>query len=259
MLKLLLLFVLYPAFSFAHEGAFHVFSKDFKGREVHVYLPEGYDSGRNHYPVLYMHDGQNIFDTSRGHQGKTWNAQETLNQLIKKRLIRPVVVVAVDNSKQRTFDYTHDRDSRHGGGGADHYLDMIVRELMPAIEKHVRVKKESSSTGMMGSSLGGLVSLYAGGKYPHIFGLVGALSPSLWWNNASILSFLKSSSDLPQKIYVDSGTFGGERPEDVKRLHGLLHRRLRDGLRVYIGEGDDHSEKAWAKRFPFALIHLFPY
>lgn len=228
-------------------GKFHLFIQDLRGRQVWVYLPDGYEKVGGRYPVLYMHDGQNLFDPSRAYMGQTWHMEETLNDLIAKKLITPLIVVAIDNTSNRMSDYTPDKDpEEESGGGADQYLDLITNNLKPKVEKYIRT---NGTNGLMGSSLGGLVSLYASGRYP--FTRIGAMSPSIWWNQQSIIGLFKA----PERLYLDSGTAGGEKPQDVLNLAKTLNMGSR--LKVVISEGAIHSETAWAKRLPEALIHLF--
>lgn len=240
------LILLFSTHAFA-AGNFVQFMRDLKGRQVWVYLPDGYEKSNVRYPVLYAQDGQNLFDPERAFMGQTWHAEETLNVLIERKLIRPIIVVGVDNSANRMNDYTHDYDAEEGRGGeADAYLDLLVHELKPKVDQYLRT---NGTNGLMGSSLGGLVSLYGSTKYP--FTHIAALSPSIWWNHESIIALMRPV----ERLYLDSGTIGGERPQDVQKLAQKLNMGSR--LKVVIGEGDDHSEKAWSKRLPLALIHLF--
>lgn len=245
--------------AWAQDGKFHLFMKTLKGREIHVYLPGDYDSSGRKYPVLYVQDGQNLFDPHRAYLGQTWNALHTLNTLIRKKQIRPIIVVAIDNTPDRMSEYSHDFDASVGhGGGASEYLNVLKNDIMPTVEKHLRVEKGRESTGLMGSSLGGLVSLFGSVHSHQQFGLIAALSPSIWWNKKSILPVMTDSEILPVILYLDSGTEGGEKPEDVRTLESLLKNRFKPGqLQVVIKQGDNHSEKAWAGRLPGALIHLF--
>lgn len=259
-LKTFFLFLFISTSAWA-QGSFGLFQKGIsysavpKARDIYVYLPPGYNKARNHYPVLYIHDGQNLFDPERAFLGQTWNAEKTLNELIQKKLIKPLIVVAIDNTAARMDEYVPER-------GAKEYLEFLVREVKPRVDRSFRTKSEAEFTGILGSSLGGLVSLYAGVIMPHHFGLVGALSPSIWWNERSMLERVRVSEKLPQKIYLDSGTVGGEKPQDVIDLSSLLESRgfrHRDDLLVYIQEGADHREAFWSERFPVALKFFFPY
>ena len=245
--------------AWAQDGKFHLFMKTINGREIHVYLPGEYEASGRKYPVLYVQDGQNLFDPQRAYMGQTWNALTTLNTLIKKKQIRPIIVVAIDNTSDRMSEYTHDFDSSVGhGGGASEYMKVLKIDIMPVVEKHLRVEKGRDSTGLMGSSLGGLVSLYGSTHSYEQFGLVAALSPSIWWNKKSILQLMADSETIPSRLYLDSGTEGGEKPEDVRAMEIALKGRYRpEHLQVVIRQGDNHSEKAWASRLPLALIHLF--
>jgi predicted alpha/beta superfamily hydrolase len=268
-LSLILLFVLSSSLH-AASGKFSLFIKGFKTsavsepRDVYVYVPAEYTRLKNKtYSVLYMHDGQNLFDPARAFLGQTWKAESALNQLISQGLMEPIIVVAIDNTKLRTFEYTHDQDAseEQHGGGADGYLNLITRELKPRIDASWRTKKDRNSTGIMGSSLGGLVSLYAGLSYNKTFGRIGALSPSIWWNEQSIMSVLYRAQVMPVKVYIDSGTAGGEKPGDVMACTEAFKQRglvENSSLKIVIQQGALHSEKYWAQRFPLALQFLFP-
>lgn len=268
-LSLILLFLLCSSLH-AASGKFSLFIKGFKTsavsepRDVYVYVPAEYTRLKNKsYSVLYMQDGQNLFDPARAFLGQTWKAEITLNQLISQGLMDPIIVVAIDNTKLRTFEYTHDQDASddQNGGGADGYLNLITRELKPRIDASLRTKKDRHSTGIMGSSLGGLVALYAGLSYSKTFGRIGALSPSIWWNEQSIISVLYRAHAMPVKVYIDSGTAGGEKPDDVStcteafKQRGLIENV---NIKTVIQPGAIHSEKYWAQRFPLALQFLFP-
>ncbi len=224
-------------------------------RDLYVYLPAGYKQGHAKYPVLYVHDGQNLFDPQRAFLGQTWNALATLNYLIEKKVITPIIVVAIDNTSERMDEYIPENRG-------DEYLQYIVETIKPQIDLAFRTEINSKLTGIMGSSLGGLISLHAGLKRPETFGLVAALSPSIWVNDRSILSSYQYGSQLPRKIYIDSGTVGGEEPQNVVDLfHVLVKRGFRQGDNLYadIQEGAAHEEKFWAMRLPTVLEFLFPY
>lgn len=224
-------------------------------RDVYVYLPEGYKKSTGRFPVLYMQDGQNLFDPTRAFQGQTWRVDEILNKLIAKKLIAPLIVVAIDNTPDRLDEYIFEKRG-------EEYLDFIKDSLKPQIDHSFKTLSGPESTGILGSSLGGLISLHAGIKLPGTFGLVGALSPSIWWNNKSVINSYRTSPYLPLKIYLDSGTIGGEEPQNVWALGGVLQNRdlrLGDNLLIYIQENADHSEYWWSDRFPVAIQFLFPY
>lgn len=240
------------------QGSFRLMEKavsypGLKSRDVYIYLPDGYQKTRSTYPVLYMQDGQNLFDPNRAYLGQTWRAQTTLNDLIAKKVIPPIIVVAIDNTPDRMEEYIPERRG-------DLYLEFLIKKLKPQVDQSFRTRREARFTGIMGSSLGGLISLHAGIHYPDTFGLIGALSPSIWWNERSILATTRTASHLALKYYLDSGTEGGEKPEDVRAMSEVLtSRQFRHGqnLFVLIQDGADHREYFWAMRFPAALRSLF--
>jgi predicted alpha/beta superfamily hydrolase len=236
-------------------------------RRVWVYLPpqyEGEDGAGRRFPVLYMQDGQNVFDGATAFlAGKEWRADETAERLIEQGRIEPLVIVAIDNAGERRVDeYT---PTAHGGqgGGAELYRRMLIEELKPWVDRTWRTRPGREDTGMAGSSLGGLVSLWIGLGRPDVFGRIGALSTSVWWDDGFILRFIES---LPQKpdtrIWTDVGTReGGKALKDGRRLRdALLAKGWREGadLRYVEAEGARHQEPAWAERFPAVLEFLYP-
>jgi predicted alpha/beta superfamily hydrolase len=252
------LFICLASFSANADGSFQLFMKEVRSktssypRDIYVYTPADYKKSTQRYPVLYMHDGQNLFDPSRAFLGKTWNALATLNKLIKAKLISPLIVVAIDNTPDRMNEYILERKGRE-------YLNFIQNQIKPLIDTSFRTQKDVKSTAIMGSSLGGLISLSAGLTHSNVFGMVAALSPSIWWNNRSILSTYEDSETLPFKVYLDSGTDGGEKPQDVLALVEVLENRDYTHFLVNIQVGADHQEIYWAQRFPIALKFLFPH
>ncbi len=250
-----ILFFLTIPFTTWAKGSFNFFtlstpqSQDLKPRKIFVYLPDGYETSALNYPVLYMHDGQNLYDPSRAFLGQTWQAENTLNDLIERNFIQPIIVVGIDNTDDRLTDYTEEK-----------YLDYLALELKPLIDSSFKTFKDKNHTSMMGSSLGGLVSLKASILYPETFGLIAALSPSIWWKEREILDQFRTSKIDSQKIYIDSGTEGGEAPQDVIDLQRILFSqgyRRGENLFLYIQHGALHQEKFWAQRFPIALRFLF--
>ena len=257
-ISFILLFVSVSAWS---QGSFRLFKKAITypaaphARDVYVYLPEGYGKTNIRYPVLYMQDGQNLFDPHRAYLGQTWRAQSTLNELISKKLMAPIIVVAIDNTQARMDEYIPEKKGNE-------YLDFVINDLKPQIDQNFRTKTNPLHTGILGSSLGGLISLYAGLRNFETFGLVGALSPSIWWNERSIIDHYRVGSHLPRKIYLDSGNIDGEKPEDVLSLSRVLQEQgfqHAKNLCVYIQDGAAHREYFWAQRLPVALQFLFPY
>jgi len=236
-------------------------------RRVWVYLPPQYEEEANadrRFPVLYMQDGQNVFDGATAFvAGKEWQADETAERLIDEGRIEPLIVVAVDNAgERRVAEYT---PSAHGGQGgrADLYLRMLVEEVKPWVDRTWRTRPGREDTGIAGSSLGGLVSLWIGLGRPDVFGRIAALSTSTWWDDGFILRCVESLPHKPDtRVWTDVGTREGEEAvSGARRLRdALVTKGWREGadLRYVEAEGARHSEPAWAARFPAVLEFLYP-
>jgi predicted alpha/beta superfamily hydrolase len=236
-------------------------------RRVWVYLPprygEGGDGGRR-YPVLYLQDGQNVFDGATAFiAGKEWQADETAERLVDEGRIEPLILVAVDNAgERRLHEYTPTaHDGR--GGGADLYLRMLVEELKPWVDRTWRTRPGRDDTGIAGSSLGGLVSLWIGLRRPDVFGRIAALSTSTWWDDAFILRFIEQLPEKPDtRIWTDVGSREGEKAvSDARRLRDTLSAKgwsEEADLSYVEADGARHSEPAWAERFPAVLEFLYP-
>jgi len=237
-------------------------------RNVTVYLPPGYESQPDRsYPVFYMHDGQNLFDGETSYvRGQTWQVRENTDAAIAAGEVEPLVVVGVDHAGDRRIaEYTHERDWQLGGGEAACYGLLLTRELIPWIAARYRVRSERASTGMGGSSLGGLVTLYLGLRHPEVFGKLAVLSPSVWWNHKSILGYLNERApeiwERP-RMWLDVGDQEGLR---TARDAEQLCRRLKangwvtgETLHFECVEGGKHDEASWARRVRPMLRFLFP-
>jgi predicted alpha/beta superfamily hydrolase len=234
-------------------------------RDLVVYLPPGYDDQPwRRFPVLYLHDGQNLFDRATAFAGVDWNIQATADQLITAGAVEPLVVVGIYNTgKSRIFEYTPTKAPKLGGGRADRYAKFLLQEVMPFIHQQYRCDGAAARTGIGGSSLGGLVSLYLGLKLPQTFGKIAALSPSVWWNQRVIMRFATAGPVQPRPcIWLDIGTREGPRiVPDVEQFRDvLLHRgwHLGEDLHYERVEGGEHNEAAWAKRIGRVLQFLYP-
>ena len=234
-------------------------------RDLIVYLPPGY-SGQpwQRFPVLYMQDGQNLFDSATAFGGVPWNVKETADRLIDRGLVQPLIIVGVYNmGKSRVNEYTPTKAPKLGGGRAGRYGKFLVEEVMPFIQKEYRVITGLSSAGIGGSSLGGLVSLYLGLKMPDIFGKIAALSPSVWWNQRAIHRFAEAAHVQPHsQIWLDIGTRESPRiVPDVEQFRDILLEKgwlLGEDLHYERVEGGEHNEAAWAKRVSPFLQFLYP-
>jgi predicted alpha/beta superfamily hydrolase len=240
-------------------------------RDVLVWLPQGYDDEgstrgfKKRYPVLYMHDGQNLFEPETAFQkGEHWRVGETATRLIEDRRIEPLIIVGIYNTGEARLDeYTPTDDAKLGGGQADDYGRMIIDELKPLIDRTYRTRVDRESTGIAGSSLGGLVSLHLAFHHPAVFGYAAALSPSVWWDRKAILKTIRGARSKPKlRLWVDMGTAEGRRGLDDARLlkAALVGLGFVEGVDLHYAEyeGATHSEQAWSQRVGPMLEWLFP-
>lgn len=238
-----------------------------KDRDIIVYLPPCYDAGEpKRYPVLYLQDGQNLFDGATAFIfGQHWHVGETADALITEGSVEPLIIVGVYNAGEKRVDeYTPTKDRRRRiGGQADLYGRFIVEELKPFIDARYRTLRDARNTGLGGSSLGGLVTLHLGIKYPHVFGKLAVLSPSIWWDRRVILSKVRTLESKPEvRVWIDVGTEEGSYAvKDAGLLRDALVASgwvLDSDLRYLEAEGARHNELAWAERVAPVLKFLFP-
>ncbi len=229
-------------------------------RDVHVYLPPSYKASGRHYPVIYMHDGQNLFDASTSFSGE-WGVDETMERLAPEGI--EAIVVAIPNAgEDRALEYGPWPDARAGGGRGDAYLSFLIETLKPRIDRRFRTRRERDHTGIMGSSMGGLISLYAFLRHPRVFGFCGAMSPSLWFADGAIFDVARDVTRWVGRLYLDIGTEEGQRHvRNTRQMCRLLRSRSpfpRDQLLCIVEEGAHHNEQAWAARFETAVRFLLP-
>lgn len=235
-------------------------------RDLFVYLPQAYlGDPERAFPLLMLHDGQNLFDGDLSYvKDSTWNVGSTADAEIAAGRVEPLVILGVGNTgTERMAEYTPTADRRLSGGKGRLYARLLVEELLPMMKASYRLLPGPSHTGVAGSSLGGLISFAIGLRYPDVFGRIGVLSPSVWWDDRAILKDVRSLEDpLPIRIWLDMGTAEGMRHlRDADLLahlleakgwqagKDLLYRRVHDGA---------HNEAAWAARFGDVLRFLFP-
>ena len=238
-------------------------------RRLRVWLPPEYDGwGETRYPVLYLNDGQNLFDPATAFAGIHWQVGETASRLIAEERIRPLIIVGIDNSKNRADEYVpyKARDPKVLKAKGKCYPDFLRREVMPLIEDRYPVLKGPENTGLGGSSLGGLITLYTQLTAPGVFGRLFIESPSLFVANRKILDECRRFRGWPSRVYLGMGTAevgDAEKDkkivDDVRELEAILREAgLDEGrLKVRVEEGAQHNESAWAERFPAALEFLF--
>ena len=227
-------------------------------RTVLVYLPPGYEKSEGRYPVIYMQDGQNLFDPATSFAGD-WGLLPGLDGLARRRGV-PIVVAVPNMGDERITEYSPFVDSMAGGGKADRYLDFLLGTLKPRIDREFRTVPEREATGLAGSSMGGLVSLYGFFRRPEAFGFSASLSPSLWFADRAIFPFVEAAPYVPGKIYLDIGTEEGSASlANARRMRELLLAKgYRDGtdLRWVEEAGAGHTEAAWGRRFLAAVPFL---
>lgn len=221
-------------------------------RDVLVYLPPSYAGGERRYPVLYMQDGQNLFDGTTAFAGEDWHVDETMERLSGDGY--EAIVVGINHGgEQRIVEY-NPFPGKLGSHGGD-YIAFLADTLKPFVDANFRTLTEPAATGIMGSSMGGLISLYAFFSRPDVFGLCGALSPSLFVGRGAILHYAADAAYNPGRIYLDNGSHepSARAMYDILRSKGY---RVRADLRYVIEFGGKHTESAWARRLPGAVRFL---
>jgi predicted alpha/beta superfamily hydrolase len=241
-------------------------------RFLRVWLPPGYDDAQNaarQFPVLYLNDGQNLFEPATSFNGIEWQVDETADRLIREQVIPPLIIVGIDNAgKDRVREYMPHRSFqpmmlRVQG---TRYPSFLMKEVMPFVERHYRVASGPRNTGLGGSSLGALIALYTVAVSPGIFGRMLLESPSLWAANRQIIRQSRTVRRWPERVFLATGSAEAGREDrdrsmvdDVQELAAILQRSGLDDrrLRLLVDQGASHHESAWARRFPDALSFLF--
>lgn len=252
-----------------HEFHSRIFANK---RFVRVWLPPGYDnpaSASQQYPVLYLNDGQNLFEASASFTGVEWQVDETADRLIREGTIPPMIIVGLDNAgKDRLREYMphrslHPKMFRVQGS---RYPSFLFKEVMRFMASNYRVATGAGNTGLGGSSLGALISLYTAAVNPGVIGKLLLESPSLWASNRQIIRQSRTVKRWPDRVFLGTGTNEVGREDrnrsvvdDVQELAGIFRRSGLDDsrLRLRVEEGGTHHESAWARRFPEALTFLF--
>ncbi len=252
-----------------HEFRSRIFNNT---RFLRVWLPPGYDDGQNsgrYYPVLYLNDGQNLFEPSTAFGGVEWGVDETADRLIREGAVPPMIIVGIDNTgRDRLREYMPHRSLHlkmlrvHG----KYYPDFFIKEVMPFVESTYRVATSPENTGLGGSSLGALIALHTAIARPGTIGRLLLESPSLWAANRQIIKDSRLVRIWPERIFLAAGTAEAGNTErsrtvvdDVRELAAIMRRAVLSErrLRMVITEGAGHTESAWGQRFPEALQFLF--
>lgn len=228
-------------------------------RKIWIYLPPDYDKNTNHYPVLYMHDGQNLFDINTAFSGE-WKVDEVMNKLSNEKTLNLIVVGIENGGNYRIDEYTPWKNANYGGGDAEKYIDFIVQTLKPYVDSVYRTMPEQDHTGIMGSSLGGLVSHYAALAYPSVFGKIGVFSPSFWFSD-TCYTFAKEHANIQdQKMYFMAGDVEGAGVvSNIDKMIKTMSDVQYDTSKIFrkIVLGGMHNEVLWSSQFEAAVKWLF--
>ncbi len=241
-------------------------------RSLRIWLPPAYDDRENaskHYPVLYLNDGQNLFETASAFAGVEWQVDEAADGLIRAGTVPPLIIVGIDNTgKDRIREYMPNRSvsPRMLRVQGRYYPDFLTKEVMPFVERNYRVAGGQENTGLGGSSLGALIALYTAIVRPGVIGRLLIESPALWVSNRQVLKDSRSVGEWPERIFLGVGTAESASPEksrsaveNVRKLAAIMRRAVlgEKRLRLVVKDGAGHNESAWAERFPEALQFLF--
>jgi predicted alpha/beta superfamily hydrolase len=226
-------------------------------RDVMVWLPPSYYvRSRARYPVLYMHDGQNLIDPGTAFLGVDWKVDETVTRLIGAGRLKELIIVGIYNTPAREKEYT-------GAVWGRNYARFVVEELKPLIDSRFRTRTHAKDTAVLGSSLGGLISFYFAWWYPQVFSMAGCMSPSLFWDDYHLLREVNRyrGPKKPLKLYLDVGS--GEyllQPGYEKMTKLLVSKGYRKGsdLQYHFARKADHNEAHWGKRIWRPLVFFFP-
>lgn len=228
-------------------------------RRIWLYLPPDYEISGKNYPVLYMHDGQNLFDAATSFAGE-WEVDETLNLLFEAGKDVPIVVGIDNGGGDRIDEYTPWPNPNYGGGDGALYAQFIVETLKPYIDANYRTKPEQPFTGVMGSSLGGLISHFIADKYQEVFNKAGVFSPSYWFNDSIYDFTYLTGKQQPAKFYIMGGT--AESGGLVQEMNDMADTLMDVGfteleIKVKVVQGGQHNEQLWREEFGLAYQWLF--
>lgn len=221
-------------------------------KHIWVYLPAGYIHYQKRYPVIYMHDGQNVFDYVDNPKHE-WHIEEKLNDLHSE-----AIIIGIEHGLHRIDGMTPYANETHGGGHADDYLDFIVNTLKPYVDDNYRTLTDAENTTIFGCSVGGLISFYATLKHPEVFGNAGVFSPSFWFSE-EIYTFAKSIETITSRFYFMAGDRESNAMlPDLEQMQLLLQQRIKHPSQMYkkVVHNGQHNEKLWRKEFADAYKWL---
>ena len=254
-----------------YKYIYNVFSPQLKNtRNLVIYTPPSYleNTLKTGYPTLFMQDGQNLFNKSTAAFG-CWNCQDTINQQVVEGNMEEIIIVGVDNTPDRNNEYTYSYDPSEGFGGlGDIYLDFLADTVIPVIQSSYPRADVTENTGILGSSLGGLISCYAGWTRTQRWPIAGCMSSSFWWNNQDFNNTVMIKYLAPNvqslNVYLDSGDSPAPSFDDVVQTHTVMTHFQSDGwvlnqtLFYYVDKGGQHNEYYWGQRFWIPMTYLYP-
>ena len=230
-----------------------------RSRQVRLYLPPLYGTSDKNYPVLYMHDGQNVFDNATAYAGE-WGVDETLNELAATGQLE-LIVVAIDNGgEQRMTELNPVDHAEFGKAEGKAYIEFIANTVKPYIDQHYRTLADVEHTGIMGSSMGGLISHYAILQFPQVFGKAGIFSPSYWAAGQQVSWFENQPAAKDTRLYFYmGGKEGDSMVPDVERVYQavLTKGHATEQTKYHLVADADHNEAAWRNEFKTAVVWLF--
>lgn len=231
------------------DTAFYIPQLD-RYRRIWIYLPENYSTSKKSYPVLYMHDGQNLFDNSKSFSGE-WGVDEFLDSMFTEGR-KQVIVVGIDNGQEkRMHEYNPWEFQNFGKEEGDLYADFLVKTLKPYVDKNYRTKRNKKNTSIAGSSMGGLISLYTILKYPNVYGSAGIFSPAFWTASGIDSAVINKAKNVRSKLFFYAGGKEGDSMiPDMQRIEREIKKVSKSPIKELIAPEAKHNEAAWRKYFP---------
>ena len=219
-------------------------------RRIWIYLPPNYETSKKKYPVLYMHDGQNLFDNSKSYSGE-WGVDEFLDSMYATGR-KQVIVIGIDNGQEkRMSEYNPWEFQNFGAGQGNLYADFLVRTLKPFVDKNYRTKRNKKNTSIAGSSMGGLISLYTVIKYPKVYGSAGIFSPAFWTASGIDSMVIHRAGKVRSNLFFYAGGKEGESMiPDMLRIESEIKKVSKSPIKELIDMEAKHNVAAWRKYFP---------
>jgi predicted alpha/beta superfamily hydrolase len=228
-----------------------------RSRTLRIYLPPGYARGNARYPVIYMHDGQNLFDDATAYAGE-WGVDEAMDELARRTGFEAIVVGIDNGGDKRMNELSPWPHPQHGAAEGEAYLRFVVEVVKPFVDRIYRTRPDAEDTAIIGSSMGGLASHYAWLARPDLFRRAGVLSPSYWFSDKAFDQAGRVAPPADARLYVYAGGAEGESmAPDAERMHRLFAARMGDRARLEVVPEGQHNEATWRAVFPRVVAFLF--